>query len=66
MFLLYLMTAAAHAVFTQRFRYRAEVDFLIVIIAANFLAELFVQDRSTDRTSSTAGSNLANAAGRSR
>ena len=46
MFALYLMTAAVHAVFLQRFRYRVEVDFLLIVIAANFLASLFRQIRS--------------------
>ena len=41
MFLMYMMTAAVHAVFVQRLRYRAEVDFLLIIIAANFLGTLF-------------------------
>lgn len=40
LFLGYFVAAAAHAVFVQRLRYRAEVDFLIVIIAANFVAAL--------------------------
>jgi hypothetical protein len=41
MCLLYLASAAVHAVFLQRLRYRVEVDFLLVIVAASFLATMF-------------------------
>ena len=36
--LLYLIAAAVHAIFLQRLRYRVEVDFLVIIVAANFLS----------------------------
>jgi hypothetical protein len=39
--LMYLSVAAVHAVFLQRLRYRVEVDFLIIVLAANFLAAMF-------------------------
>ena len=40
MFLFYLIAAAFHAIFLQRLRYRVEVDFLMVIIAADFLGTM--------------------------
>jgi hypothetical protein len=40
MFLFYLTAAAFHAIFLQRLRYRVEVDFLMIAVAANFLAVL--------------------------
>ena len=40
MLLFYLTAAAFHAIFLQRLRYRVEVDFLMIIIAANFLGVL--------------------------
>lgn len=39
--LLYLMAAAVHAIFLQRLRYRVEVDFLVIVIAADFLSSIF-------------------------
>ncbi len=45
---LYLLTAASHALFLERLRYRAEVDFLIVILAANFLATVISGKRERE------------------
>jgi hypothetical protein len=36
--LLYLIAAAIHAIFLQRLRYRVEVDFLVIVLAADFLS----------------------------
>ena len=67
LFALYLMVAAAHAVFLQRFRYRAEVDFLIIIIDANFLAALLSAKFNRDnRINPVAVSPSAIPAGRAR
>jgi hypothetical protein len=47
---MYLMAAAVHALFVQRLRYRAEVDFLIIIVAANFVAAIISRILDSDRS----------------
>jgi hypothetical protein len=38
---LYLIAAGVHAIFLQRLRYRVEVDFLVIVLAADFLSSIF-------------------------
>lgn len=48
---LYLIAAAIHAIFLQRLRYRVEVDFLVIVLAANFLSSIIPAKSSEARCS---------------
>ena len=49
--LFYLIAAAFHSIFIQRLRYRVEVDFLMIVIAADFLGVLISRSDSKRRPS---------------